>query len=137
MIEQDNLFYHIFFLKPIIKLMKTILSLLITLSIIGCTDNMDELNSFKLCKYTSSLPDGTYSSQPFHCHESIDDPTDYLMWLYQTRGIDIFYVGGLETYNRTINDQYPGHSIRYDYILCINMDNGSVSDTLFFKDCSN
>ena len=111
------------------KLSKKMIGFAIFLSIVGCSKQEDGAFSYKMSKWTPSIPSCFSTNNPLF--SDIDNPNDYLYQVYSERGENIFYVGGLETYNRTLNDELPCHSIRYDYIFVTNNDNGEVSDTLW------
>ena len=113
------------------KFNKKMVGFMIFLSIVGCS-KQEDMFSYKMSKWTPSIPCCFGTDNPLY--SDIDNPNDYLYQVYSERGENIFYVGGLETYNRTLNDEIPGHSIRYDYVFVTNNDNGEVSDTLWRQD---
>tara|TARA_R100001594_G_scaffold657_1_gene2666 strand:- start:887 stop:1249 length:363 start_codon:yes stop_codon:yes gene_type:complete len=112
------------------KFNKKIIGFMIFLSIVGCSKQDDlDLFEYKMKKWTPSLPSIHCTAYPLY--SDLLNPNDYLQTLYSEQGENIFYVGGLETYIRTLNDNIYGHSIRYDYIVMENMTTGEVSDTLW------
>ena len=114
------------------KFNKKMVGFMIFLSIVGCSKPEESLFEYKMSKWTPSIPCCFSTNNPLY--SDIDNPNDYLYQVFSERGENIFYVGGLETYNRTLNDELPGHSIRYDYVFVTNNDNGEVSDTLWRPD---
>ena len=111
------------------KFNKKMVGFMIFLSIVGCSKQEDGMFSYKMSKWTPSIPCCFGTDNPLY--SDIDNPNDYLYQVFSERGENIFYVGGLETYNRTLNDEIFGHSIRYDYVFVTSNDNSEVSDTLW------
>ena len=114
------------------KFNKKMVGFMIFLSIVGCDKQEYDLCEYKMKKWTPSLPSIHCTAYPLY--SDMYNPNDYLYKLLNEQGENIFYVGGLETYNRTLNDGVYGHSIRYDYIVMENMTTGEISDTLWRPD---
>ena len=111
------------------KINKKMVGFIIFLSIVSCSKQEYDLFEYKMKKWTPSIPCCHSTANPLY--SDISNPNDYLLKLFNEQGQNIFYVGGLETYNRTLNDDFPGHSIRYDYVVMESNTNGEISDTLW------